>query len=203
MSGQLGFYVNLSMCSGCKACQIACKDKNNVSDERLWRKVATVETGEWVKRGDAWLNSVSSYSVSTACNHCANPVCVEVCPTGAMTQRADGIVSVNQDLCIGCRYCEWACPYGAPQFNAELGVMTKCDLCVDFIDAGQSPACVSACQMRVLEVGDIEELRAKYGTLAEVSPLSPAGITNPSVVFTPHRGTAVTAGSELTNAEEL
>ncbi len=106
--------------------------------------------------------------------HCQDPVCVNVCPTTAMSKDENGIVSVDADKCIGCRYCEWACPYGAPQFNEAAGVMTKCNMCQDLVAEGGNPACVDACPMRALEFGDIEELQAKYGTLDGIAPL-PSG----------------------------
>jgi anaerobic dimethyl sulfoxide reductase subunit B (iron-sulfur subunit) len=104
-----------------------------------------------------------------------------------MTKRADGVVLVNQDQCIGCRYCEWACPYGAPQFNEAKGVMTKCNFCEDLIAQGQNPACVDACVMRAIEFGDLAELRAKYGQMNEVEPLPTANLTRPSIALTLHR----------------
>jgi anaerobic dimethyl sulfoxide reductase subunit B (iron-sulfur subunit) len=138
--------------------------------------------------------------------HCEKPACVHACPTGAMTKREDGIVFVDQKLCIGCRYCEWACPYGAPQFIEEQGVMSKCNLCMDLIDEGGKPACVEACVMRALDFGDIEELRAKYGDLAAIEPLPDASITQPAMVITPHKHAQASGngtGRILNLAEEL
>jgi anaerobic dimethyl sulfoxide reductase subunit B (iron-sulfur subunit) len=86
-------------------------------------------------------------------------------------------------------YCEWACPYDAPQFDEELGVMTKCDFCQDLLAQGLNPACVDNCVMRCLDFGDVNELRAKYGNLAEVEPLPEANITEPAFIITPHKFT--------------
>jgi anaerobic dimethyl sulfoxide reductase subunit B (iron-sulfur subunit) len=96
-------------------------------------------------------------------------------------------VLIDKEKCIGCRYCEWACPYGAPQFNEELGYMTKCDFCRDLQAKGENPVCVDACPMRALEVGELSELRAKYGTVNAIEPLPPAALTSPSLVVTPHK----------------
>ena len=117
----------------------------------------------------------------------ALPEATETCPVGGITKRDDGVVLINNERCIGCRYCEWACPYGAPQFDEETGVMTKCDFCVDLLEKGQKPACVDACVMRALDFGEVDELRAKYGDVNAIEPLPRADITRPSLVMTPHR----------------
>ena len=204
---QFGFYFDASACMGCKTCQVACKDKNNLPLGIWWRRVRQYGSGTWVSQnGFPTPSNLFVYSMSWACNHCENPACVTVCPTGAMTKRADGIVVVNQDNCIGCRYCEWSCPYGAPQFDEAKGVMTKCNLCEDLLAKGENPACVDACPMRAIEFGDIAELRAKYGALAQIDPLPTASITLPHVVITPHRNAQVSgkgAGRIMNLPEEL
>ncbi len=113
---------------------------------------------------------------------------------------------IDQNQCIGCRYCQWACPYGAPQFNEAKGVMTKCTFCEDLLAQGQNPACVDACPMRAIEFGDLTELRAKYGNLDEVAPLPSAKITHPHAVITPHRNAQPTGsgtGKIMNLPEEL
>ncbi len=188
MAKQLGFYFDGSACVGCKTCQIACKDKNNLPLGVRWRRVFEYAGGGWVQQGDQWVaNNVFGYNISLACNHCENPACVTACPTGAMMKNANGVISVNADQCVGCRYCEWACPYGAPQFDEAKGVMTKCNLCEDLIAQGQNPACVDACPLRALEFGDIAELRSKHGNIAAVEPLPVETITQPHLVITPNR----------------
>jgi anaerobic dimethyl sulfoxide reductase subunit B (iron-sulfur subunit) len=185
---QLAFYFDASACMGCKTCQIACKDKNNLPVGVNWRKVYQYGGGTWVPQGGALIpNGMFVYSLSTACQHCEKPPCVDVCPAGAITKRADGVVLINQDACIGCRYCEWACPYGAPQYRADKGVMSKCTFCEDLLAKGENPACVDACPMRAIEYGELSELRAKYGSLAAIEPLPSASLTSPALVITPHR----------------
>jgi anaerobic dimethyl sulfoxide reductase subunit B (iron-sulfur subunit) len=203
---QLAFYIDTAACSGCKACQVACKDKHDLETGRLWRRVATVEGGEWVQQGAAWTTTAFAYSVSLSCMHCANPACVSGCPTGAMHKRDDGTVAIAAERCIGCRYCEWLCPYGAPRFDARAGRMTKCDLCADEREAGRPPACVSACPMRALDYGDLGELEARDGTGGRgIYPLPDPSITRPSVVIKAHKDAAVEAAgrARLGNREEL
>jgi len=196
MAKQLGFYVNLANCTGCKACEVACKDKNNLPEGVRWRRVYDYGGGDWVQDGDQFIPSgIFNYYVSTACMHCANPICMEVCPAGAISKRADGVVLIDQDKCIGCRYCSWACPYGAPQFNEEAHHMTKCTFCEDLQAQGENPACVDACPYRALEFGDLDELKAKHGTLNNPEPMPDPSLTKPSIVYTPHKDTKTTAGS--------
>lgn len=176
---QLGFYYDMTVCTGCKVCQIACKDKNNLEVGNLFRTLHTLEGGKFPK---PWM-----YNLSIACNHCAKPMCTKNCPTGALYKREkDGIVMHDKAKCIGCKMCTWSCPYGAPQYIESLGIAGKCDLCADLIDKGEQPACVSACQMRALEFGEIEELRKKYGNIADVKGLPDSKLTTPSLTITPN-----------------
>lgn len=205
MSKQLGFYFNQELCNGCKACQIACKDKHDTPIGVNWRRVIEYTGGSWSVNGDTFTPKVFSYYTSISCNHCENPICVQVCPTTAMHQDEDGVVSVDPGKCVGCRYCEWACPYSAPQFNVELGHMTKCDLCRDYRADGLEPACVDACPSRALDWGPIGELREKYGNVDAIAPLPDPTITHPHLVLTPHRDAQPwNAGSgEIVNREEV
>ena len=207
MAKQYAFHFNSDLCTGCKACQVACKDKWDLNVGVTWRRVAEYSGGGWSTNPDGtYTHSVVGYYVSVACNHCQNPLCVEVCPTEAMHKTEDGIVMVDYEKCIGCRYCEWACPYGAPQFDEEAGVMTKCTFCADLLDKGQKPACVDACVMRALDFGELDELRAKYGDVDAIEPLPMANITEPSLVITPHRDAQVSGtgtGRIISMPEEM
>jgi anaerobic dimethyl sulfoxide reductase subunit B len=204
MVRQLGFYVDVGACTGCKACQLACKDKNDLERGRLFRRVIDVEGGDWLRRGDAWLPTVFAYSVSTSCMHCEKPACREACPTGAMTKGEDGVVFIDAGRCIGCRYCEWACPYGAPRYHEAAGRMTECDFCRDLLERQLPPECVEACPMRAIDFGDIGELRARYGSLDAAYPLPDGAITRPALVLTPHRQMAGAGiAASIGNREEL
>lgn len=184
---QLGFYVDTAKCTGCKTCQLSCKDENNLKVGVNWRRVYEYGGGNWIQNQDGTYNQdVFAYYTSISCNHCAKPACAKACPTGAMHKREqDGLVVVNADVCVGCRYCEMACPYGAPQFDAGKKVMTKCDGCFD--REGKQPICVESCPLRALDFGPIEELRAKYGTEADIAPLPDPSLTEPSLVLKANR----------------
>ena len=205
MKNQYTFFYDSSRCSGCKACQIACKDKHNLEVGNLWRRVYEVNSGNWIKQGNAWTHNIQAYNMSLSCNHCEDPICVKVCPTTAMHKRENGIVLVDENKCIGCRYCEWACPYGAPQYNIIKGIMSKCSFCEDYLEEGKPPACVAACSMRVLDFGDQKEIREKYGIENEFYPLPKSGITKPAITITPHKDAMNTddASAIVNNWEEL
>lgn len=174
--GQLGFYINMMQCTGCKACEIACKDKNDLEVGTLFRKVDSFDGGKFPK--------VWSYSLSLACNHCENAKCTEDCPTDAIYKRKDdGLVIIDKDKCIGCKKCIKLCPYDHPQYIEEEKKCGKCDGCLDLVERGENPACVDACPMRALEFGDIENLRKKYGSFADLKVLPNAEITKPSITI--------------------
>jgi len=190
MKKQYAFYFDSDNCSGCKACQIACKDKNDLPLGVLWRRVYEVNGGEWIRKGEAWISKVIAYNISLSCNHCEDPVCVNNCPAKALIKKKDGIVIIDESRCIGCKYCEWVCPYGAPQYNPDKGIMTKCDFCEDYISEGKNPACVDACPMRVLDFGELKELQKKYGNQKELYPLPSGSLTKPAIVIKPHKNSA-------------
>ncbi|MEZ5010499.1 MAG: DMSO/selenate family reductase complex B subunit [Bacteroidales bacterium] len=205
MTERYGFYINSAACSGCKTCQVACRDKNDLHQGQNWRRVYEVEGGDWKSENGAWTALPYSYYLSVSCNHCTDPECVKACPTTAMHINDLGIVLVDSEKCMGCGYCAWACPYDAPQPNPETGRMTKCDLCYDKIVSGENPSCVDSCPMRALEFGTMKYLEEKYGSVRSVCPLPDPSVTNPNMVINPHRD-AARAGKEpgiIVNREEL
>ena len=203
MNGSFVVRFDASSCSGCKACQAACMDHNGLRPGLLWRRVYEVSGGGWAKEGGAWTQDVFAWNLSLSCNHCEKPVCAEVCPTGAVHKRADGVVLLDSGKCMGCRYCEWACPYGAPRFDEERGVMTKCTLCSDRLAEGLAPSCVSACPMRALDFGTQEEMEGRYGEAAGF-PLPDPRLTRPSLRVTPHPSAARSAEEGVVaNREEV
>jgi anaerobic dimethyl sulfoxide reductase subunit B (iron-sulfur subunit) len=170
-----------------------------------------VSGGEWTQSGPAWTNTVFAYNLSLACNHCIHPKCAGVCPVDAYHLRPDGIVILDASQCIGCGYCAWACPYGAPQLDRSAGTMGKCDFCADNIDAGLPPACVAACPMRALDFSEASTARDMPASLAlwETSgsnhpfPLPNYSRTQPHLAIQPHAGMSLPIEKSIANLEEV
>ena len=182
------FFLDTQICTGCKTCMIACKDKNDLPMGVRWRRVVEFAGGDWVRHGDGTFSqNVFAYYISVSCNHCQDPICVQVCPSTAMNQDDHGIVTVDLQKCLGCRYCEWACPYSAPQFDEDLGQMTKCDFCRKELEQGDVPACVAGCPTRALQFGEYELLAARHGSGLLMAPLPPPALTEPNFILEPHR----------------
>ncbi len=193
---RMGFFTDTSICIGCKACEVACKEWNGVPEDGLlfsaasfdntgslgadsWRHVAFVEqrkpTGGTQTNlaregadGFRWLMS------SDVCKHCTHAACLDVCPTGALHRTEFGTVVVQEDVCNGCGYCVPACPYGVIDVRKEDGRAWKCTLCYDRLGVGQEPACAKACPTDSIQFGELEELRVRAG--ARLDQLHEAGV---------------------------
>jgi Fe-S-cluster-containing dehydrogenase component len=135
--------LNAKRCISCKACEVHCKMKNQVPVGAKLGLLVTV--GPTAKAGKPAI-----HNLFVPCFHCNKPWCVAACPTGAMRRRDDGIVFVDQDTCVGCKACIIACPWTVPQWNEETGTVIKCDLCMDRVDQGLAPACVTGCTTHAL-----------------------------------------------------
>lgn len=174
----LGFYFDMTSCIGCRTCQTACKDKNNLPIGTFIRHVHTYEVGKFP--------TADGYHWSASCNHCENPGCMAACAKGAIYKNEEGVVLVDKDLCDGCGACTMICPYSHPQIVD--GKAVKCDTCIAFRQAGREPNCVEACIMRCLEFGDLDELRAKHADHEAVNelPCTPeAFYTQPNSLINP------------------
>ena len=151
-STQYGFLVDLTKCVNCELCVEACRRENHLSDDTPDRR-----------RISLYVNAKGeNVTLSTSCMHCAEPSCLQVCPAGAITKGEAGIVAVDQERCIGCKYCYQACPYEVPRYNSVA--MDKCDCCLGAgVPAGGTPHCVRACKFDALRYGPLDDLLASAG----------------------------------------
>jgi formate dehydrogenase iron-sulfur subunit len=177
---RMGFFTDTSICIGCKACEVACKEWNHVPEDGLnltgmsydntiglgadtWRHVAFIEQKQASDGDIRWLMS------SDVCKHCTHAACLDVCPTGSLFRTEFGTVVVQEDICNGCGYCIPACPYGVIDQRKEDGRAWKCTLCYDRIGGGLEPACAKACPTESIQFGPLDELRERAaGRLAEL-----------------------------------
>lgn len=186
MTGQkrYAFVIEVDRCIDCEACMIACEVENQVplGHHRNWVRPAPLE--------GTFPTLVQDF-VPGNCMHCENPPCVQVCPTGASYQRADGLVLIDQAKCIGCQFCIEACPYGARYFDETRGVVDKCSACVHRLDAGQTPACVETCIGGARHFGDLNDPQsdvAKLVATGRAMPFHPETGTVPQVYYISARG---------------
>jgi Fe-S-cluster-containing dehydrogenase component len=144
-------YQDHFRCIGCYACEVHCKTKNNLPVGPRLSRIIQV--------GPRLVGKIPRLAfIFMPCFHCETPWCVSACPTGAMQKRQnDGIVYVEQGLCVGCKSCITACPWGVPQWNPETGKVVKCDYCKDRVDRGLKPACVTKCTAHALHFVSPEE----------------------------------------------
>ncbi|HEX6521076.1 MAG TPA: 4Fe-4S dicluster domain-containing protein [Streptosporangiaceae bacterium] len=180
---RMGFFTDTSVCIGCKACEVACKEWNAVPEDGLslsgmsydntvglgastWRHVAFIE--QPVADGVRWLMS------SDVCKHCTQAGCLDVCPTGALMRTEFGTVVVQDDVCNGCGYCIPACPFGVIGRRESDGGAHKCTLCYDRISDGMTPACAKACPTESIQFGPLDELRERAAS--RLSSLHDAGV---------------------------
>ncbi len=205
---QLALVIDLNVCVGCHACVTSCKEWNTSGSAgpladldpygkdptgAFFNRVQTFEVGEFP--------NTQTVHFPKSCLHCEDPPCVPVCPTGASYKRAeDGIVLVDYDKCIGCKYCAWACPYGVREMDGERKVMTKCTLCVDRIydpalpERDRKPACVMACPTNARLFGDIHDPASAVSVAIRESAgyaLMPEWGTHPANHYLPRRKTAM------------
>ena len=174
---QHGFHFTADNCIGCHACEAACSEKNDNPAHIAFRSVGYVEGGTYP--------AFKRLNISMACNHCDDPVCLKGCPTRAYTKFVEyGAVLQDPDICFGCGYCTWVCPYNAPQLDPVKGQVSKCNMCVDRLEVGLKPACVSACLGNALNFGVIENMpenRQQADTLIPGFPRT--DITHPNIRF--------------------
>ena len=187
---RMGFFTDTSVCIGCKACEVACKEWNSVPEDGIaltgmsydnsvglsadtWRHVAFIEQRKPMADGEdqfRWLMA------SDVCKHCTHAACLDVCPTGALFRTEFGTVVVQEDICNGCGYCVPACPYGVIDRREDDGRAWKCTLCYDRLGAGMEPACAKACPTESIQFGPLDELRDRAA--ARVAQLQAVGVAD-------------------------
>lgn len=209
---RMGLVIDLDTCVGCHACAVSCKEWNTGGYPAPLSDDSPYGAGQ----SGAWLNRVHTFEVTPehgpgrtvhfpkSCLHCEDAPCVTVCPTGASYKREeDGIVLVDESLCIGCKLCSWACPYGAREYDTQTGVMKKCTLCIDRIyndtlpAEEREPACVSACPARARHFGDLSDAESGVSQLVaerEGFDLMPEMECAPTNKYLPPRSEHVPVG---------
>jgi formate dehydrogenase iron-sulfur subunit len=185
---RMGFFTDTSVCIGCKACEVACKEWNHVPDDGLlftgmsydntqglgadtWRHVAFIEQRRPVEHAPDELRWLMS---SDVCKHCTHAACLDVCPTGALFRTEFGTVVVQEDVCNGCGYCIPACPYGVIDQRRDDGRVWKCTMCYDRLVVGMEPACAKACPTNSIQFGPLDKLRER--AQVRVSELHASGV---------------------------
>ena len=163
---KLGLAISLDRCIGCQTCANACKMQNSVPMGMQWNRVVT-EGCDIMDDAHGTYPDLSRTYLPIACQHCENPQCVSVCPTGASYKRDDGIVLVDHSKCVGCQYCVMACPYGVRTYDEakDKGVIEKCTLCAHLVDDGKEPACVRHCPGQARVFGDADDPESKVSQL--------------------------------------
>ncbi|AQA20103.1 aspartate carbamoyltransferase [Halioglobus japonicus] len=174
---QHAFHFTADNCIGCHACESACSEKNDLPPHLSFRSVGYVEGGTFP--------NYTRMNISMACNHCDDPVCLKGCPTRAYTKHEEyGAVIQDPDICFGCGYCTWVCPYNAPQLDPVAGQVEKCNMCVDRLEVGLKPACVSACLGNALNFGVVENTPENRQQIDTRIPGFPdPEITHPNIRF--------------------
>lgn len=177
------FLFDVNRCTGCGACVIACQQENHPE-----QMIGCLNSSEWLQWRNIYVHNpenrpdATSFALSLACNHCEQPACLTACPTAAYQKEPfTGAVLLNQDVCIGCRYCSWACPFDAPKYDDRNHVMSKCNFCYLRLAEDFNPSCVVACPTNALKFGDRSPTSSGMTTTISGFPRS---TFNPSIRFT-------------------
>ena len=164
---QYRFHFDMTKCIGCRSCEIACNEQNGNPADIQWRRIGELEGGSYPE--------TQRHYLSMGCNHCLDADCLRGCPVDAYQKDpVTGIVLHSADACIGCQYCVWNCPYSVPQFNAERGVVGKCDMCKGRLEDSLEPACVNACPEGAIEIEIVNMLDWRENFSSADSPGMPA-----------------------------
>jgi formate dehydrogenase iron-sulfur subunit len=191
---RVGFFTDTTLCIGCKACEVACKEWNHVPEDGLkltgmsydntaslgadtWRHVAFIEQQKPLAQQEPGQPSEMRWLMaSDVCKHCTHAACLDVCPTGSLFRTEFGTVVVQDDICNGCGYCIPACPYGVIDQRENDGRAWKCTMCYDRLGVGMEPACAKACPTDSIQFGPLDELRER--AQVRVETLHARGVTD-------------------------
>ncbi|MCJ7569349.1 MAG: 4Fe-4S dicluster domain-containing protein [Anaerolineales bacterium] len=190
MSKRYGMAIDLDKCVACHSCTIACKQENDIAPRTEDEPGTQGPRWNWVYEVGPFgtFPDLEGYWLPKPCQHCEDPQCLAVCPTGATFKREDGIVLVDRDRCIGCQYCIMACPYDVRSFEEDTGVISKCTFCSHRVDVGLEPSCVHHCIGRARIFGDLNDPNSEVSKLIKESgdkvyTLRPELGTKPSVHY--------------------
>ncbi len=193
-------YIDTSTCIGCKACEVACQEWNDLqivptAQVGTYQTMPTLDANYWnlIEFREVEADGNFSWLMrKDQCMHCADPGCLKACPApGAIVQYENGIVDVNPEACIGCKMCETGCPFDVPRYAARTDKMAKCTLCVDRVQVGLEPACVKACPTGCLHFGTKDDMKAlaasridqlKHSGFAQAALYDPPGVGGTSVI---------------------
>lgn len=182
---RFGMVIDTTVCVGCQTCVVGCNVSHELPCNVLWSHVESFDGAEVYQPTGTFPTPVLKFR-PTLCNHCDNPACVAACPTGAMAKDPEtGIVSPDQEVCIGCGACVDACPYGAPSINEETGKSSKCTFCMERSARGDEPFCVAACPANARIFGDLNDPESDVAKLvaAGAQQWQPENGTEPCVFY--------------------
>lgn len=174
-----GLYIDISRCLGCYGCVVACKNWYRIKAGYVGRKrIVDLTKGEFP--------NISRQIFPVSCMQCDNAPCLYVCPTGALYQRKDGIITIGAEECVGCKLCITACPYQALYFNPETQKADGCNFCAERIDSQSVPYCLESCSGEAMVFGDLDDPQSEISRLisaTKAKPLSPQLGTKPKVYY--------------------
>lgn len=170
--------IDTTRCVGCYACTIACRNQNSLEPGEYYNRIEEKELGTYPR--------FTRRFTPMQCQHCDHPPCVTVCPVGASYKRKDGVVTVNAKRCIGCKYCIAACPYNARIIRQKEGYVDKCSFCIQFVEKGEQPACVTTCPTGVRVFGNLADPDSEVSRLVLLKKTIKLGAylnTKPSIYY--------------------
>jgi molybdopterin-containing oxidoreductase family iron-sulfur binding subunit/tetrathionate reductase subunit B len=181
-----GFVIDVFRCIGCDTCSIACKMENSVPIGQNRLRILNPQQKTVFDKPTGKYPDVSMEWWPVMCQHCEDAPCIDDCPTYAIHMREDGMVEIDEEMCVGCQNCGEACPYDAIDFNSEVGTADKCNMCDHRVQDGLQPMCVEVCPTRAIHYGDVEDTNGKLAKLVSnrsADILNEDARTKPAISF--------------------